>query len=113
MMIKVFRDSFIPSSVSAVPLWLFLLGVLSLLLQAAHVCDQRLDLLGRQLLLERGHLALAVRDGVEDALVRHVRLPTGVGQVARVQVVFGLEGVGATVLAVTRGAVLTIGHGGV
>src|SRR5947209_5925230 len=81
-------------------------------LQAADVTDQRLDLLVRQLPLERGHPALAVRNRVVDALVRRVRLPARVRQVARV-FEFAFHGLRAPVLAVARGAVPGVGHGGV
>src|SRR5438067_13060486 len=59
----------------------------SLLSEGAHVSDQGLDLFGRELVLEGGHLALldAVRDGVDDLLVGGVLLELRPGEVLGLQ----------------------------
>src|SRR3989454_299810 len=61
--------------------------VASLLSEGAHVSDQGLDLFGRELVLEGGHLALldAVGDGVDDLLVGGALLELRPGEVLGLQ----------------------------
>src|SRR5918911_1590700 len=74
-------------------------------LESSHIGNQRDDLAFGELLSPRRHLALTVRDGVENSLVAHRRLPLWVCEVARV-IELGLECFGLAVLAVAGRTVL-------
>jgi len=50
--------------------------------QSANVRNQGVDLLFRDFLSIRRHLALAVHDGVEYSLVTYPALPLGIGQIS-------------------------------
>ena len=72
--------------------------------QSAHVADQGVDLCFGDSLAISWHLALAVHDRIEDALVADSILPSGVGEIAGM-FQFALNRFAPPVSAVAGGAV--------
>src|SRR6266480_35198 len=79
----------------------------SLFLKSANVRNQCLNLLLRQFFTISGHLFLAVIYGIKDALVADFSLPLGIGKIARV-FQFAFDGLGPTILPMTRGTLFFI-----
>ena len=81
-----------------------MLVLLSSFPQRANVRHQRVDLLFREFLSVRRHLALAIHDGVEYSLIGDTALPLGIGQVSSM-FEFAFQRFCSTIFSVTRSTV--------